>query len=877
MSLWSRIRNVARGEGLNRDIDEEFEAHIAEAVEYGRDPEEARRAFGSLLRRREESRDMRIVRWLDSLRADTVFAWRQLRGRKLTSAAAILSLALAMGACAAAYRLLDALLLRPLPIAHPDLLYEFNRRGIGPGGDYRLSDGAEYPLFERMRAAVKSEADLLAISWADRTDLTWGSDQDTEKAWVQYVSGATFPTFGLQPALGRLFSESDDLKPRAQPVAVLSYDYWARRFGKDPRVLGRTFHMGADLLQVVGVASQPFTGTEPGTVSDVFIPTMMHPGVLHDDWGWIRIYVQMKPGASRDIVREKLQAITSAFDRERAKTFAGWPEARLANFLKQTVVLRPAGSGISSMQEVYGRALVVLAVLVALVLLIACSNLTNLLMAQGAARAREMALRVSIGAGRARLVHLVMVESALVSLLAVPLAAALASWAAPFVVSRINAPDQPARLALSSDWRVLGFALLLAAAATFLFGLAPAMRASAVQPMHALRGGDDPHSRGRVMHALIAAQAAFCFLVVFMAGLFAATLDRLSNQPLGFSAERLLAVDAFAQPAQPSVYWEQISDHLRGLPGVQSAAVAAWPLLSGTGSNGFIAVQGRPPSGVLAYFLNVSPGWLETMKIPLLDGRDLRPDEVYPDVAIVNEAFARQYFGGRNPVGGTFFRAEVQPPFRIVGLVADARYRNLREPITPTAYVPIRLGGAEALGSATFLVRTSSPNPLKAAAMLRREIPHSRPAFRVSNIRTQQEIDDAQTVRERLLTMLGLFFAAVATLLGGVGLYGVLDYSVLQLRREIGIRLALGAPYAAILRRITAGTFAMVLAGAAAGIGLALASARFIDALLYHAHARDPRMLAMPALTIAVVTLAAAVPALLRALRIDPAAMLRSE
>jgi predicted permease len=878
MSMWSRIANVIRGDRLGREIDEEFESHIAEAIAQGREPVQAQRAFGSALRRREESRDIRLMPWLDSLRADAVFGWRQIRKKKVTSAAAILSLALAMGASTAAFRLIDALLWRPLPVSDPNHLYVFARQGINPGGHFMVSESSEYPLFQKMRAAVKEQAELIAISYAARTDLTYASDQEMEKAHLQYVSGWMFDTFGLKPALGRLFTKNDDLAPRAHPYAVLSFDYWRRRFGQDPKALGRTFRIGATLYQIIGVAPKAFTGTEPGTMTDIFLPTMMHPGVTEPELAWFRPFVQLKPGVTPESVRERLQAIFQAVQEERVKGFTGWPKSRIENFLHQKVLVEPAAGGVSEMRKDYHRALTVLAVLVALVLLITCANLANLLTAQAAARSREMALRVSIGAGRLRLVQLVLVESALLALLATPAGALLASWAAPFVVGRINPPDNPARMALPADCRVLGFALALAIAVTFLFGLAPALRASAVKPASALKGGDDPHSRRRLMHALIAVQAAFCFVVLFLAGLFAATFDRLSNEPTGFSAERLLALDTVAARPQRPVYWEQVAAHLRGMPGVESVAIASWPLLSGSMQGGFVAINGVPANNMLSYYLGVSPGWLDTMKIPLIDGRDFRADDTNPGVAIVNEAFAKDYFHGEDPVGKSFERMPGGGYFLIVGLVRNAHYQNMREPMLPVAYVPMWSSGVEqSLSGATLLVRTSMANALALAPTLRSEVPRAWPEFRVSNIRTQLEINQAQTVRERLIAMLALFFAAVALLLAAIGLYGVLDYSVLQRRREIGIRMAIGAPAGDIARRVTTDILLAAFAGALAGLGLGMGLARYVEALLYQVRATDAVALALPAAIIFTAAFLAALPAVIRAVRIDPAATLRAE
>ena len=539
------------------------------------------------------------------MRADLVFGWRQLWKKKTTSAAAILSLALAIGACTSAFRIIDALLLRPMPVSDPGNLFALLRESIGPDGKPRISDSYEYPLFQLMRHAVKGQADLIAVSFADRTDLTYGSDQDMEKATKQYVSGSMFPSFGLRPTTGRLLTENDDSEPGAHPYAVLSYDYWTRRFGQDPKAIGRSFRMGNDLFEIVGVGPQGFIGTEPGTATDIFLPTMMYEGVKHADWGWLRTFVRLKPGVAAEPVLQRLRATFRASNEDRAKEFTGRPKIFVDHFLSQKLLLASAAAGRSNMQKDYRISLIALGALVGLVLLIACANVANLMTAQAAARAREMALRASIGAGQWRLMRLVLVESALLALLAAAAGGLLAWWAAPFIVGEINPADNPARLALPADWRVLGFGLMLTAGVTILFGLIPALRASRVQPASAIRGGDDSHSRRRLMRALIAAQVAFCFLVLFVGGLFVSTFDRLSDQPTGFSAERLLVLDTVAKQPQPAELWNQVADHLRGLPGVEKVALAGWALLSGTGSNGFVAINGGPAFETFNYFLPV--------------------------------------------------------------------------------------------------------------------------------------------------------------------------------------------------------------------------------------------------------------------------------
>jgi predicted permease len=889
MSLWSRLANVFRGDGLSREIDEEMQEHIQEAIQQGRDPEEARRAFGSALRRREECRDLRLIPWLDSLRADVIFGLRQLKKRKVTSAAAILSLALAIGACTSAFRLIDALLLRPLPVASPERLYTVAFTGtFATDGSPLTYDSCSYPMFQQMRTAVKDQAELIAVSmYNGLADLTYGSDEEMEKADLQYVSGWMFASFGLQPALGRLLTADDDSQPGAHPIAVLSYDYWARRFARDPKIVGRTFRMGNDLYQIVGVAEERFTGTETGWVTDVFVPmAMKNPRTLASlNNFWLRTLVQLKPGVAPEPVQEKLRATFRDIQELRVKGFPAQTKRDRDRMFQERLLLEPAAAGRSNMQREYRRALTALGLLVALVLLIACANVANLMTAQAAMRAREMALRVSIGAGRWRLVQLVLVESAWLAFLAAAIGALFAWWSAPIIVDKISLPGYPARLVLPADWRVLGFGLALACGVTFLFGLAPALRASAVKPASALRGGDDPHSRSRLMHGLIAAQVAFCFVVHLVAGLFVATFERLSNQPTGFSADRILNVETLTQRPQAPVFWDQVGEHLRTVPGVEKVAVIGWPLLSGESAVGNISINGGPPGEVFSDFISISPGWVDIMRIPLYSGRDFRASDTNPRVAIVNQAFAKQYFEGGNPVGKSFERVEPaggRARIEIVGLVADARSRDdMRRPIRPSAYIPFQSidtsGVLRPLGRGTFVVRTTSLNPLALASTLRREVARAQPGFRVSNLRTQTELNQSTMVRERLLAMLALFFAVVALLLAGIGLYGVLDYSVLQRRREIGIRLAIGARTGDIARRVTAEVFGMVMLGAVAGLALGMGSVRYIETLLYNVKATNVTMLALPSLIIVAAALLAALPAVIRAIRIDPVTMLRSE
>jgi putative ABC transport system permease protein len=883
MSLWSRVANVFRGERLSREIAEEMESHIAEAVERGRDPGEARLALGrnhQQRRQRETSYEIRTVGWLALLRADIVFGYRQLKRNKVTSAVAILSLALAMGACIGAFRLIDALLWRPMPVAHAERLYAISREVFTLEGKPIRSDMWAYPSFSLMRDAVKDQAQLIAVSPASRTDLTYGSDQDMEKANIQYVSGSMFPAFDLQPALGRLLAESDDRTPGSAPYAVLSYDYWKQRFGQDPHVVGRTMRIGKELYQITGVVNGPFTGTEPGTMIDIFLPVMMHPAVTHSDASWARTLVLVKPDTALEPLREKLRAISRVFEQQRAQGFTGPTRLFFQKIIDATLLMEPAGAGISTLQEEYRKALGILSILVAMVLLIACANVANLKMAQSATRSREMALRVAIGAGRGRLVHMLLVENAMLAALAAGLGALFAWRSAPLVVTMIQSSDTPVRLLLYADWRVLGFGAGLVFFVLLLFGVIPALRTSAVKPVSALKGGDDdPHSRSRLMHGMIAAQVAFCFLVIFMSGLFVRTFESLSNKPLGFSPENLLLLDVVTQQGQPPVVWDQIADKLRDVPGVERVAIAGWPLLSGGAWNNFVSVGGGPPSPLFTYLLAISPGWSETMKIPLLDGRDFRSSDTTPGEAMVNQAFVKTFFDGKNPIGKTF--QERENHYQVVGVVADAPYSNLRDAIVPVAYIPFHEVNAQGVAQPeteeTFLVRTSGSHPLALASVLRKAIPQARAGFRVSNLRTQEELVRAQTIRERLLAMLAAFFSFVALLLAAIGLYGVLSYSLQQREREFGIRIAVGAGIGDIAWQATSRIFLMVTLGAVIGASLGIASVRYVETLLYGVKGSDPVMLIGPALVLLTISLLFALPVIVRASRIDPKLMLRAE
>ena len=894
MSLWSRISNSVHGERLNREIEEELQSHVEEAIASGRDPWEAQRAFGSALRAREASHSIRVAGWLESLLADVRFGWRQLCRNKVTCVAAVLSLALSMGSCVAAFRLIDALLWRPLPISNSSDLYVLSHKMTGFDGKPLEDDHWSTPNFNLMRDAVKDKADLIAISEADRTDITWSingsGDDDVEKAHVVYVSGNMFPIFGLEPELGRLFVTADDRAAGAAPYAVLSWDYWNHRFGRDSKVLGRSLHIGDQTFQIIGVGPRDFTGVEKGTVTDIFLPLSMNSLATQDRADWHRTFLMLKPGVdpatALEPLREHLSAVNRAFGAACSTCFRGETQASIDRYLNQKLVLYPAGAGISTLQKEYRRLLVILALLASLVLLIACVNVGNMMTAQAAARAQEMALRISIGAGRRRLVQLILAQSALLAVLASALGALFAAWSAPLVLSLINPPDNPARLALSADWRVLLFGFGLIVLVVLLLGLLPALRASAVRPVVALKGGEDPYSPRRLMRGAIALQVAFCFLALFLSSLFVASFQRLQNRPLGFSTDRLLLLETVAGKGQIPVVWNQTAEALRAAPGVDSVAISGWPLLGRIRINSDISINGAAPSPTPAFFLNVSPGWLSTMKIPLVSGRDFRPEDTSPSSAIqgsaiVNETFAKTYFPGQDPIGRTFARGVNQPLNKIVGVTPDVPDHDLREPSLAVFYVPFNgiddQSAPTAADFATFAIHTDTQNPLALADSLRQLIAQRHNGLRVSNVTTQLDLVRDQTIRERLIAMLAAFFAAVALLLAGIGLYAVLNYSVLQRRREIGIRMAMGSPRAGIVRVVTLDVFLMVALGGCVGVALGFGAARYVQSLFYQVKATDADIIALPTCAILLTALVATLPAVLRALRTDPTEILRTE
>ena len=821
-----------------------------------------------------------------SFTSDLIFAWRQLNKHRIASVCAILSLGLAIGATTGAFRLVDALLLRPLPVNEPQRLFFVATTFIDSDKrpDYR--NDFDYPTFRLYSAIVGSVADVMLVAGAVPLRVTFGEPDESEVIVRQYLSGNVFAVLGLQPALGRLFTPSDDRTPGGHPIAVISHQYWTRRLAQDPGVIGRTLRVGEQQLEIVGVAPKGFTGTEPGSMTDLYVPSMMNAQALNrPGWSWFRIWVRPKTGIEPEQIRQMLDAQFRDDRRRRLDQFAAnTPKERIDAYLAEEVRLLPAGSGVSPAQKEFRRPLLIVSALASLVLLIACGNVANLLIARAMSRTREMALRMSIGAGRKRLVQLVLVESAVLGTVASAAGVLFGWWCAPVVVSMLETPDRPVRLVLDADWRAVGFGIALTLAVTLAFGLVPALRASSVRPLGVLKDHGGRESQRRLVNALIGAQMAFCVFVLFAAALFIGTYQRLVNRPLGFTHENVLLLHAESRTKHPPEIWRSVAEQVGRLPGVGSASAAGWAPLSRNRWRAPVLVAGRAPQANSPYFVEVSPGYFETLQIPLIEGRDFRPGDLAPrtserdaprnGIGIVNEAFARVYFDGQNPVG-RYVRVQqnknLDSPMEIIGLVRDAAYYDVREPMRPSVYVPL-----EARDNATVLVRTAGAPPTLSAA-LRREVMTAQPGFRVDAAEPLSGFVSEQMIRERLLATLSAFFATVALLLAAIGLYGVLNYGVVRQRREIGIRMALGASALRIVRQVTFATLGVVLGGALLGLAAALTFARVVRSLLFEVAPTDPASVLVPMLTLAAASAIAALPATLRAVRIDPAQTLRSE
>ena len=808
---------------------------------------------------------------VDTLWRDVRFGLRMLRKSPIVTAAAILSLALAIGACTASYSLIDALILRTLPVRDPEGLVYLTYPSDRPGAPEH--DSFNYPLFERLRDASHEKVELFSVSWPRPSDVTSGNS--TEKIPVQFVSGDALAILGVKPALGRLLTAEDDRYPGESPVAVVSYEFWKRKGGRSdilsqqldyiqPSPTTRTKNTKRR-LQIVGVVQRGFTGVEPGVKVDAWIPNMMFTpeAFTNADWEWLLILGRPKSHVTREQAQHLTQQTLLDYRHDHPR------ESR------EQINVRSAAKGPSLIRKAFERPLWILAMVAGLVLLIAGSNVANLLVARSAAREREMAVRLSIGAGSRRLVQQLLIESGLLAGMACLLGIGFAQAMGPAVVSRLLPTGESAYLDLDLNWRALGLVALIGASATALVGLIPAFRSSSVSPGDVLKAGSNRHSTRRgLLRPLVAAQMAFSVTVLFIGSLLLLSFQKLSTLDLGFFRSGIVFfdLDGVGQRGQAAAL--QLLDRVRQFPEVQAAAYSSWALLTDNQWISKVKIPGRTDSGQ-TYQLGVSPGFFDTMGIRLLEGRDLARRDLGPNASavVVNEAFARSFFPGQSVVGKQFDRDG--DSLEIVGLVRDAKYLEIRETPPPTIYVPLRGQYGDAGGDAVLTVRAADASRI--APLLRQEILRADPSAKVSRVTLQTTLIDNLLVQDRLLALLSGFFGMVALLLVAIGSYGVLSYSVVQRTREIGIRMALGARVFHVIRLVISEIAVTVALGVAAGLAGGFALGHYVTSLLFEVKPGHAATVVFPLLGLMLVCLFAALPPTLRASRLNPVVALRQE
>ncbi|HTF37983.1 MAG TPA: ABC transporter permease [Blastocatellia bacterium] len=846
---------------------------------------------------------------MGSLGQDLRYGVRMLLKSKAFTAIAVLSLALGIGANTALFSLVDAVLLKMLPVTKPNELVLFNwlcgQRGMQRGIDgnvstdkatgMRTSSSFSYLAFERFRDHNESLSDVFAF--APLYELNVSFDGQPEIARGQLVSGGYYGGLGVRAGRGRTITLDDDVAG-APPVAVITHRYWERRFGQDPDVVGKTVIVNNVSFTIIGVTPPDFFGAlQVGEFADLSIPFATQTQLsttetnLAKPWvWWVRIMGRLNPGVTR---QQAAASFESSFQQSAEE---GW-KAALARFPPRqtpaprdvpTLRAESGSQGLTESRRAYSEPLTILLAIVGLVLLIACANVANLLLARGATRQKEIAVRLAIGASRWRLVRQLLTESVLLAILGGAAGVLFAYWGKGMLVNLRPWGAAELALDLKLDLRVLGFTLAVSLLTGLLFGLAPALRATRVDLTPALKdnarsvaGG----SRSYLTKSLIVAQVAMSLVLLVGAGLFVRTLRNLQNVNVGFNRENLLlfnvepGLNGYSKPQIAQLY-RRLTERLEATPGVRSATVSLIPLLAGYGRTSTISVQGhtsQPGDEDDAKVNTVGESFFETMEIPLLLGRALNShdDERASKVAVINQMMARKYFGDENPLGRRFGLGgpETSGQIEIVGVARDAKYTDMRRETEPTAYLPY----PQSIPSSATLIVRSSGNPTAITASIRdavREVDSNLPIFAV---KTQSQQADESLVQERLFATLSSFFGVLALLLACIGLYGVMSYGVARRTNEIGIRMALGATAPLVTRMVMRETMLVVGIGVAIGLGAAVATTRLVAAMLFGLAPTDPVTISFAVLLmIGVAALAGYIPAR-RAARVDPMIALRYE
>jgi predicted permease len=915
MSWLSRLKNTLHPAPLDKDLADEMSDHIArrtaalrvQGLSEADAHREASMRFGNVTHIREQSREVRLSTALETTFQDLRYAWRGLRKSPAFALTAILSLALAIGANTAIYSIVDAALLRPLPVPEPESLFLISNPAIGDAETQsaKANEGFSYPLYQQFRRAAGDTARLALFSYTSQTELQIpDKNAPIEKASCAFVSGDAFDILRVPPALGRVFSSEEDRVPWGEPYLVISHDYWQRRFHGDPAVLGQRMQIGRHAYSIVGVARQGFFGVEPSKFTDIFIPAMMYSKAAFTDagWSWFRIVGRSSPGTALSSLQSRLQPVFSAHQDEFVRNRPTMPPSIQKQFRDQPIHVRPAPAGSSNFQRTFSRPLWIVLGVAAGILLIACANIASLLLARATARSAEMAMRASLGAARSRLIRQLLTESLLLSIIAGALGWAFAKLAAPLLVSALSV-----RLVLSMDTRVLLFCAAISTLAAVFFGLLPAWQSSSAQPMQDLHGLRVASGRLRIGRLFVAIQVAFAFALIIAGASFLFSLRNLLNVDTGFNPHHVAVIHVstelsdITQKPGLNAFLDEMQRRVEALPGVENAAISQGAMFDGSEWSNQVILPGQPPPDREERAMAVSPRYFATMYIPLLAGREFEqrdrdyhhtgppptvvdnapalryfgnedPDQG-PRPVIVNQALARRYFGTDNAVGRIFQTPDDNKlrSREIIGVVGNSSYGSLREGPEPMMYSVVR-------GSSYVEMLVRSPLDLGSVVkMVERATEAIGHGTRIREITTLDTLIGNTLLREKLLAGVGGVFAFLGLLLAAIGLFGLLNYSVTRRTREIGIRAALGARPPALVFLVLKDMLSMIAAGLIVGLAGSLAFMTFVRSLLFGIRPLDPLvMTTAAAVFLAAAFIAGGLPAS-RAARIDPMVALRHE
>ncbi|HLZ91389.1 MAG TPA: ABC transporter permease [Candidatus Acidoferrum sp.] len=810
---------------------------------------------------------------------------------------AVLTLALGIGANTAIFSLVSQVLLRRLPVQNPSELVIL--RSPGPTTGHVWSDGDEaqsfsYPMYKGLRDTNSVFSGMLARFAFPATIAEHGQ---TERGSGELVSGNYFDVLGLRPVLGRLFMADDDRIPSAQPIVVLSYAYWTHRFGGNPDVLNQSLLVNNTELTVVGVAQAGFTGIQVGQSADIFVPLMMKAQMTPErngleEWNnyWLAVLARRKPGLSMSQTEAGINAAYRPLLQEQLAKINDWGKEKRQRFTDKKILLISGAKGRTTLQSDSGQALTALFVMVALVLLIACTNVANLLLAQGAARQRELGIRSAMGASRGRMVRQLLAESLLCALAGGALGLLIGVWLMNLLTPIVAANLSIKGLSTSLDPGILSFAAGATIVSGIFFGLIPAWRVTRTAVAQTLKDQATTTSAGTshvgARKMLVAGQVAFTLLLLAGAFLFTRTLSNLRKQNLGLRTENVVTfaispiLNGYDTPRSIALL-DQLRARMAAIPGVRAVGTSELGTLTGSDMGSNITIEGSKDLSSEDSHVNfdpVSPGYFSTLGVPLLAGREFNEGDGpgKPKVAVISEAMAKKYFVGRNPMGlhFAFGSGKVQPDIEIVGVVKDVKQSHVRDADVPYIYLPY--AQRPTIREMTFYTYTQQ-DPLLAVSALRstvRELDANLPIF---DIKTMERVVDQDLFGERIVAALSATFGTLAALLAAMGIYGVLAYLVVQRTREIGIRMALGAETSHVRFLIVKEVGSMVLLGVAIGLPLAYGLARFSESLLFGVHAGDPAVYALGLALIAVIALAACYIPARRATRVDPLVALRYE